>query len=294
MILTALWTWLVSKLTNIKTIVTIIVVLVVLGLAGYGAWKGYDWIYQKGVAAQQASDKKVIDKLNATITQDGKDIATAKAAEATAKTQLAAYVKSYDQYVAETKANEAKLAQQQQQVLAGLNGTISKLQTQLKQAQTGLTNDIPTFIPPDGSAACQLPRGLLQIYNASLTGTDTSGGFTTALGLDTNAYDASGVSCSTFAGYLINNGLAAYSNRQLLIQWQVWYNDNKALIDAAIAAQQATPTPVAPSKTTTAAPVTPTSSTSSSTSAPASTPTTPATGAPSSTTPPAQPAGSGK
>jgi cytoskeletal protein RodZ len=289
--LTALWTWFLSKLTNIRTIITIVIVLIILGLAGYGAWKGYDWIYQKGVAAQQASDKKVIDGLNATIAQDAKNLAAEQAKTKAAQTSLATYVASYNQYVAETKANDAKLAQQQQQLVSTLNGTISKLQTQLKQAQTGLTNDIPTFIPPDGSAACQLPRGLIVLYNASLTGTDSSGGFTTALGLDTDAYDPSGVSCSTFAGFLIDNGLAAYSNRALLIQWQTWYSDNEALIDAAIKAQQATPVPVAPSKTK---PTTPSSTTAPSTSAPPSTPTTPAASASPSTTPPASSAGSGK
>jgi hypothetical protein len=234
-----------SKLFNVKTLAFLVVLLAL----GFGAWKGYDWIYQRGVAAQKVVDGKTIDALNSQIRQDKQDLTAQKALTEAANTKLAAYVKQYDDYVAETKANEAKLQQQQNQVVGKLNGTIAKLQTQLKQAQSDLTHDIATFIPPDGSAACQLPRGLVQIYNASLTGTDTTGGFSTALGLDTNAFDPSGVSCSTFAGYLVDNGLAAYSNRQLLIAWQSWYADNKAIVDAAIKAAQATPTPVAPPKT---------------------------------------------
>jgi hypothetical protein len=262
--LTAFWTWLLSKLFNIKTLAF----LIVLAALVYGGWKGYDWILQRGVtqgiSQQKKADDKQISTLTAQVTQDKKDIAAAQTAEAKAKADLATYVSTYNTYVAETKANQDKLNQQQQQVLKQLNGTIASLQNQLKQAQTGLTNDIPTFIPPDGSTACQLPRGLILLYNASLTGTDSSGGFSTSLSLETDAFDASGVSCSTFAGYLVDNGLAAYSNRQLLIQWITWYNDNKALIDAAIAAEQATPTPVTSTTSTKAAPTvtTPTSGTS--------------------------------
>jgi hypothetical protein len=266
--LAAIWTWFLSKL-SVKAVLIFLFLAALVGAGWYGYDKLYDHIYAQGVAAQKSTDDKTISGLNAQIAQGKKDLATSQAQTAAAKTELAAYVSEYNTYVAQTKANEAKLQQQQTQVVNQLNGTISKLQTQLKQAQTGLTNDIPTFIPPDGSTACQLPRGLILLYNASLTGTDSSGGFTTTLGLDTDAYDASGVSCSTFAGYLIDNGLAAYSNRQLLIEWQQWYSTNEALINAAIAAEQATPVPTAPAKTTKAAPAAPTAPTSSTSTIPA-------------------------
>lgn len=249
MTIAALWALLASKLASFRTVILIILTVVVLGLAWYGFHKFTQVYVDKGAAAQKTTDDKVIAKLEAKIAQDTKDLATSKSQTKTAQTALAAYVSQYDQYVAKTKADQAKLLAQQQAALAKLNTKLGTLNKQLQNAQSELTNAIPTLLPPGSSATCQLSRGLVQIYNASLTGTDSAGGFADPFGLPSHAGAAAGVSCSTFAGYLVDNGIAAYRNRQLLIAWQGWYATNAALIDQAIEAGKATKTPMAPSST---------------------------------------------
>lgn len=234
-ILTAVWTWVSSKL-SFKGIC----IFIALCLLAYGGWRGYDYILDKGKALGVASQQDAIGKLNATITQDKKDIAMAQAAEALAKSQLASYVDSYDKYVKEMAENNAKLKAEQDTIVAGLNGKITTLNKQLASAQSELTHAIPTLIPtgtPDVSG------GLIVLYNAALAGSDSTGGFPAAVSVGANASYSPSVPADTAAGYFIHNGLACYQNRETVILWQSWYTGNKAVIDAAIAAQKATPVP---------------------------------------------------
>jgi hypothetical protein len=250
MTLAALWALITSKFTALKWIFYAIILAAVIGLGWYSYDKFTDTYVAKGAATQKATDDKVIAKLQAQVAQDAKDLAVSKGQTASAQKTLGTYVTQYNQYVAETKANQAKLLAEQQAALAKLNTKLGTLNTQLQNAQLELTNAIPTYFPPSSAATCQLSLGLVQIYNASLTGTDSSGGFTDPFGVSSNAGAASGVSCSTFAGYVVNNGIAAYRNRELLISWQGWYTDNEAFINAAIQAGDATKTPVTPTTTT--------------------------------------------
>lgn len=246
MTLAALWALIQSKFVSFRTIILIILAVIVLGLAWYGYHSLTQSYYDKGVAAQKKTDDKVIAKLQEQLAQSTKDLAAAKGQTKDAQTTLAKYVDQYNQYVAQTKKDQAKLLADQKAELAKLNSKLGTLNKQLQNAQSELTNAISTYLPAGSSATCQLSRGLVQIYNASLTGTDSHGGFTDPFGVPVNAGAASGVSCSTFAGYLVDNGIAAYRNRELLISWQDWYTGNKKLIDDAIKAGEATKTPVAP------------------------------------------------
>lgn len=246
MTLAALWALITSKFATFKWIFYAIILAGVIGLGWYSYDKFTDTYVAKGAATQKTADDKVIAKLQAQIAQDAKDLATSKGQTAAAQKTLGTYVDQYNTYVKETKANQAALLAEQQAALAKLNTKLGTLNKQLQNAQSELTNAIPTYLPPDSSGTCQLSRGFVQIYNASLTGTDSSGGFTDPFGVATNASAASGVSCSAFASYLVNNGIAAYRNRQLLISWQDWYSANEGFINQAIQAGDATKTPTAP------------------------------------------------
>jgi hypothetical protein len=250
MTFTALLTWFLSKFT-VKGVLITVFLAAIVGAGWYGYDKLYDSIYAKGQAAGVASQANTIKGLQNQVAADKTTIAQAQAAEALAKSQLASYVDSYNKFVAQQKANDAALAQQQAAITATLN-------KQLANAQTEFSNDLPTLLPLGDT--CDMPIGVVLLYNDSIAGTDPTGGFTTSFSLPANANNPSGVSCSAFAGVVLDNNLAAYSNRYTLILWQSWYTQNKTVIDQIIAAAKATPVPVTP---TSPAPIatTPSSST---------------------------------
>ena len=257
MTFTALLTWFLSKFT-VKGVLITVFLAAIVGAGWYGYDKLYDSIYAKGQAAGVASQANTIKGLQNQVAADKTTIAQAQAAEALAKSQLASYVDSYNKFVAQQKANDAALAQQQAAITATLNKQIANLNQQLANAQTEFSNDLPTLLPLGDT--CDMPIGVVLLYNDSIAGTDPTGGFTTSFSLPANANNPSGVSCSTFAGVVLDNNLAAYSNRYTLILWQSWYTQNKTVIDQIIAAAKATPVPVTP---TSPAPIatTPSSST---------------------------------
>jgi len=238
----ALMTWFFSKL-SLRTAL-IFILLIVLAYAG---WHEYNKFYDRAFNAGVASQAKVIAGLKEELKTSQAQTVTAKAKTDGVKKQLATYVQQYNRYITATKIQQAKLAKQQKEQVVNLTRRIDHLNKQLADAQTEFTHALPILFP--GDSTCDVPRGIVLLYNASITGTDPTGGFGTTFRLPADAGTPSTVSCGAFARVVLHNNLAAYASRQGVLTWQNWYNFNSKAINAAIEAAKVLPHPVSPSTT---------------------------------------------
>lgn len=222
--------WVVGKLVSLKTIFMAIVAVIVVGAIGFTGWHVYESIQTSAYNAGVASQSKIIAAMKAEVASANKEVVAQTLKAHDAKVELAAYVDKYNAYVRKTAAENAQLKSHQKQIEDTLYRNISTLRTKLKQVNAELINDLPTLVPPTGSSLCQLPTGLILLYNASISGVDPTGGLSLPASPSTNAFAASGVSCDSFARYFINNNVAAYHNRQSVIFWQTWYTLNQGAV----------------------------------------------------------------
>lgn len=207
------WFW--SQL-SVKSIA----IVLVLAVVAYGGYRGYHAILNQGIAQGVAQQAKVTAQWQAKAEK-------AEAQSTKDKAELKTYKDSYNQYVADTIQQQSALAAKQRLIVADLNQQIDQIQRQLAKTQE-MNNDISNYISAANDVACVIPTGLLLLYNRSLQDSAPAGGFLAPS--PGYAHAASGVSCSTFAGYLIDNNATAVQSRSLLIQWQRWYTANASAL----------------------------------------------------------------
>ncbi len=228
-ILLAIWKYVGEKL-SLKWLAALLMVLVAAG----GCYLSYKYIATEAALKQKLDDQKLIDAAN-----HDRDTAVANFKQ---------YKASYDLW--SITAHQAN-----QEMVASLKETNSKIEAQLNDARyraitaEGLLKNVPKFVTPKDDLACTIPSGFVQLYNRSLE-LGTASGY--ASGRDPFAGSplavtgtASGVPLSTVLSVSLYNHGVALSWRDVALGWQTWYVENKAAVDKAIAAAKAVE-PVAP------------------------------------------------
>lgn len=216
-----------------KTGLKFLGIAIVLAIIGGFLHHEYSVFYQRIFDAGVAQQAKVTDQWKTKTAQ-------AQAQSVKDKAQLQTYVASYNKYVHDTKLQQAALVAKQQVIVADLKAKIAGINHQLASAKR-LNSEINNYISPANDVSCIIPTGMLLLYNQSLQDSTPAGGFLTPR--PSYAFAPSGVSCRTFASYLVLNNAAAVQYRSLLIQWQVWYTSNVKIFKTYLQEHQATAPP---------------------------------------------------
>ena len=171
---------------------------VALTFAGY---KGYHWVYNKGVQSQQAeiaSLKAKNQELNATFTQWKQDTAEADRV---------------------FKAKQAELTTQLKADLAAANERANNRKVEYRE--------IVKYITAADDAACVIPINFGLLHNFAIEGYPPGA-------LDQLSDSASGVqtapstlTLSQYAAVAQNNGSEAVRRGEVILQWERWFDASK-------------------------------------------------------------------
>ena len=170
--------------------------------------KGYNWIYDRGMAKQQAIDAPIIAKLTKERNEIKGKYDTLHANVTTWKAQSAEADRVF-------KAD-------QKLIVDGLERQLKESERKRKQQQKDLQRDLPKYIP--ASVDIALPVGFLWLQNRSIEGQ--------AAGSQNGLPGSTGVAADTPSGLtlrgysehiLIPNNDEAVRRGEIVLGWQQWY-----------------------------------------------------------------------
>ena len=202
--------WIMSKLT-FKNITNFIILCLML----FGAYKTYNWVWERGATSSAEAHKTEIDKI------------TGERDEA--KADYAAYKATYLKWVEDgRKAREL--------IAAENKANIEDLEAQLAAAEKRagskkeIIREVPKLIPV--SADTQLPVGFVSLWNQSLEGGSASPDAAALAGLPSGTQGAeglpSGITLSQFSVVAVENNIEAVRRGVIIRSWQTWYDREKA------------------------------------------------------------------
>lgn len=200
-----------------------ILALGVAAVLAYGGFQLYNYVYDRGAQHQAAEDAKLIKAAN-----DARDKAIREKAE---------YVAAFDVWKrtsdnlteAMRKTHEAEMQRQQQRLVDAERSYNKRIKD--------LQNAIPHFIPPDADPV--LSVGFICLHNLSYEANTPAGDSPLPARGCENVRASSGIRLSEYADVAVGNVGKALSDRRKLVEFQQWYIDRKAEVDAAIEQQKA-------------------------------------------------------
>lgn len=205
-----IWTWLISKI-SLKGIA----IFLLLCLLAWGGYSLYRTIYDQGVASTAAATKVLTEKLT-----------NANAAAAQAQLDLKNYQTQFANWQKSEAAKDAEKQKEQDQINADLTKQLAGYADQVAQLSK-VKNDLSKYISKANDSGCVVPSGFMFLYNKSLQGSE--GQYLLSVPTGAVAYAPSGLSLTDVASVFLDNNLAAQRNRELVLAWQKWYNDNAAV-----------------------------------------------------------------
>lgn len=200
--------WEFVTLRNIAYLAGLIVLI-------FAMYKGYNWVFDRGASSR---DQEVVD---------------AQKSQKDAEDRYEKYKGTYDNWVANTKkANEQYLKEQ----IADVHARQARLEQAEKDARNKPTTikEVIKYVPAQVDATYRLPVGLVRLYGESLQGrparTDSFAELSQGLAL--NVGDASGLAMSEFGRIAAVNNAECVVRGAVILEWQDWYEVNKAKFDA--------------------------------------------------------------
>lgn len=193
-------------------------------LIGFVLYKGYNWIYDRGVQAEQLRTERTIKKLT-----DERNIAVNKFKE---------YKGQYDDWVQNSKVAKEQFIREQAQTIANLEKSLAASNQRANDKKV-IIREVAKYIPAEVDGSVVLPFGFVRMYAESLQGaaaTDASLG-AVSFGPQGNVGAPSGITLSQFADIAVTNNLNCVRYRERLTLWQTWYPATKTQYDAAIKVQ---------------------------------------------------------
>ncbi|QVD49260.1 hypothetical protein LUCX_190 [Xanthomonas phage vB_XciM_LucasX] len=219
-------TKLLKLLLNPKSWLYILGLVVVLVVA----YKGYNWVYDRGAAAKE---KELIALVN-----------SKEAERKEAVDNYNRYKGEYDAWVGNTKKAQEQYLKEQ---LADLAERQRRLEEAEKAARNKPTTikEVIKYVPAEVDATYRLPVGLVRLYGETLQGQPAPGSSAELSGGNAiNVGAPSGLAVSQFGYIAAFNNAECVVRGEVIAEWQDWYRVNKAKFDKIQAEQKANgPTP---------------------------------------------------
>lgn len=189
--------------------------LVSAALLAFVLYKAYNWSFDRGHDSRN-EEVTLLEK-------ERKD----------AVDRYEKYKGTYDNWVANTKkANEQYLKEQ----LADVAARQARLEEAEKAARNKPTTikEVIKYVPAQVDATYRLPVGLVRLYGESLQGRPTSSNSFPELsqGVSLNVGEASGLAMSQFGRIAAFNNAECVVRGAVILEWQDWYEVNKAKFEA--------------------------------------------------------------
>jgi hypothetical protein len=186
-----------------------ILILLALCVVGYGEYRLYDY----GKTKQLAVDAPKLK---------------------TAQDELAAYKKSYADWIVQSNKAKATLANQQQAIVNDLQAKLAAAAKVAQQKQI-IYKEVTRYVSKADDAQCVLNSGFVQLYNGGYEDPDADQTAALSTGANPGAglsETRSNIQLSQFSSVSFINNLQAVQFRNEVIAWRIWYVKQAAAFNA--------------------------------------------------------------
>lgn len=194
--------------------------LALAAILSWGAYKGYNWIFDRGYNERS---EEVVGQIR-DLTKERDD----------AVANYNKYKGEYDTWVRTTKNAQEQYMREQ---AAELKATQERLAAAEEAARNKpvTIKEVIKYVPVEVDAAYRLPAGLVRLYVDTLEGGSAPGAGTQLPGsYPFDAGEASGIAMSQFGQIVASNNAECVLRGKVIEEWQNWYVRNKTAFDAII------------------------------------------------------------
>lgn len=191
-----------------------IAAVIIFAILAYGAYSGYNWIYDRGAASRD------------------KEVAGLTAERDEARQELKEYKDAYNKWKADADKARETAERESAKIIADLERKLDQANKRKTEREV-IIHEVEKYVPASVDAHFRLPAGAVWMYSATLQGPAAASRDLGAVpqGDYGDAHPASPFTMSDFASRFGQNNLECVRRGEVIQWWQEWYERNAPLFE---------------------------------------------------------------